>query len=330
MLLRLSIPDLAQRLLNDPMSLSPRDGVGGVLIVGETDANAYSTRFDLSSVPCAVLARSDSGVDPALVDAFFDEFGEPGVTRNASAQPVAFATAARTLRLAAVLPPRDALFLESVTYSLLQSGGEFAQWLADNHRKVRRSGRASSVVEVRRIDDTLHVSLAEPERHNAFSRVMRDELREALTLATVDETITRVVLDGHGSCFSSGGDLAEFGSATSPLDSHLVRTTDSVAQLLLTIGERLVTRLECRVHGPNVGAGVELAAFAPRVVASAKATFRLPEVSMGLVPGAGGTVSVTRRIGRHRAALMMLSGCEIDARTALDWGLIDEIGDGEG
>ena len=248
---------------------------------------------------------------------------------NARLHPIAFATAARTLRLAAALPPRDALFLESVTYSLLQSGGEFGQWLADNHRKVWRSGRASSVVEVRRSEDTLYVSLAEPERHNAFSRVMRDELREALTLATVDETITRVVLDGHGSCFSSGGDLAEFGSATSPLDSHLVRTTDSVAQLLLTIGERLGTRLECRVHGPNVGAGVELAAFAPRVVASAEATFRLPEVSMGLVPGAGGTVSVTRRIGRHRAALMILSGCEIDARTALDWGLIDEIGNGE-
>jgi len=248
---------------------------------------------------------------------------------NARLHPIAFATAARTLRLAAALPPRDALFFESVTYSLLQSGGEFGQWLADNHRKVWRSGRASSVVEVRRSEDTLYVSLAEPERHNAFSRVMRDELREALTLATVDETITRVVLDGHGSCFSSGGDLAEFGSATSPLDSHLVRTTDSVAQLLLTIGERLGTRLECRVRGPNVGAGVEMAAFAPRVVASVEATFRLPEVSMGLVPGAGGTVSVTRRIGRHRAALMILSGCAIDARTALAWGLIDEIGNGE-
>ena len=48
---------------------------------------------------------------------------------------------------------------------------------------------------------------------------------------------------------------------------------------------------------------------------------------MGLVPGAGGTVSVTRRIGRHRAALMMLSGYTVDAETALDWGLIDEIGD---
>lgn len=158
---------------------------------------------------------------------------------------------------------------------------------------------------------------------------MRDELREALTLAVVDRTITRVVLDGRGSNFSSGGDLAEFGSAGSPLEAHLVRTTDSVAQLLLTIGERIGAGLECRVHGTNVGAGVELAAFAPRVVASPDATFRLPEVSMGLVPGAGGTVSVTRRIGRHRAALMMLSGCTIDAETALDWGLVDEIDRGD-
>lgn len=325
MLVRMSAADLIECLLLESTRLSPLAGVGGVILDGAIDRDRW---HELATVPCAVLSLNPDD-DPSLVDLVIDSKHETAIEMNARLHPIAFATAARTLRLAAALPPRDALFLESVTYSLLQSGGEFGRWLSDNHRKVWRSGRASSVVEVRRSEDTLYVSLAEPERHNAFSRVMRDELREALTLATVDETITRVVLDGHGSCLSSGGDLAEFGSATSPLDSHLVRTTDSVAQLLLTIGERLGTRLECRVHGPNVGAGVELAAFAPRVVASAEATFRLPEVSMGLVPGAGGTVSVTRRIGRHRAALMMLSGCEIDARTALDWGLIDEIGNGE-
>ncbi|MFM8650346.1 MAG: enoyl-CoA hydratase/isomerase family protein [Actinomycetota bacterium] len=246
---------------------------------------------------------------------------------NARLYPVAFATVARVARLASQLPPLDALFLESVTYSLLQSGDEHTRWLNDNREKVWRAGRESSVVVFRRDDDTLHVSLADPERHNAFSRVMRDELREALTLAVLDETITRVVLDGQGSNFSSGGDLAEFGTSNSPLVSHLVRTTDSVAQLLLTIGDRIGGALECRVHGHNVGAGAELAAFAPRVVVARGTTFRLPEVSMGLVPGAGGTVSVTRRIGRHRAALMMLSGCTVDAETALDWGLVDEIGD---
>ena len=53
--------------------------------------------------------------------------------------------------------------------------------------------------------------------------------------------------------------------------------------------------------------------------------FMLPEVGMGLVPGAGGTVSIPRRIGPHRAAYLALSGARLDARTALRWGLVDEI-----
>jgi enoyl-CoA hydratase/carnithine racemase len=130
---------------------------------------------------------------------------------------------------------------------------------------------------------------------------------------------------GNGTNFSSGGDLAEFGDAKSPIDAHLARTTDSVPRLLLTLAARIGSGLEFRVHGANVGAGVELVAFAGRVVAAPDSTFRLPEVSMGLIPGAGGTVSITRRIGRWRAVRMMLTGMTIDARTALEWGLVDEV-----
>jgi enoyl-CoA hydratase/carnithine racemase len=74
-----------------------------------------------------------------------------------------------------------------------------------------------------------------------------------------------------------------------------------------------------------VGSGVELAAFAGRVVAHPDTTFSLPELSMGLLPGAGGTVSLPGRIGRHRTAWLMLTGHRIDARTAQAWGLVDEI-----
>ena len=80
-----------------------------------------------------------------------------------------------------------------------------------------------------------------------------------------------------------------------------------------------------RVHGVSVGAGVEFAAFAERVVAAPNASFQLPEVSIGLIPGAGGCVSIPRRIGRQRAAWLALSGRRINAATALEWGLVDEI-----
>ena len=79
------------------------------------------------------------------------------------------------------------------------------------------------------------------------------------------------------------------------------------------------------VHGACVGAGIELPAFAGRVVASRDAWFALPEVAMGLVPGAGGTVSLPRRIGAQRTAWLALTGRRIDAETALAWGLVDEL-----
>ena len=318
----MSASDFTERVVLDPTQLSPLAGVAGVVLTGPIEGNRYS---GLTAVPCAVLTEDSTSIEPSDVDLYLDSRNQTAIESNARLRPVAFATAARLVRTVEQLDPFDALFLESVTYSLLQSGEEFGRWLGANRQQARTVGRTSSVVDARRVDDTLYVSLAEPERRNAFSRAMRDQLREALTVAAVDESITRVVLDGRGSNFSSGGDLAEFGTARSPLDSHLVRTTDSVAQLLLMIGARIGSGLECRVRGDNVGAGVELAAFAPRVVAAPDATFRLPEVSMGLVPGAGGSVSVTRRVGRHHAALMMLSGCIVDAETALAWGLVDEI-----
>ena len=68
-----------------------------------------------------------------------------------------------------------------------------------------------------------------------------------------------------------------------------------------------------------------MAAFCGHVVAAPDAVFGLPELGLGLTPGAGGTVSVTRRIGRWRTAYLVLSGRTIDADTALAWGLVDEI-----
>jgi enoyl-CoA hydratase/carnithine racemase len=81
------------------------------------------------------------------------------------------------------------------------------------------------------------------------------------------------------------------------------------------------------MHGACVGAGVELAAFAGRVVAAPGTTFRLPEVSMGAIPGAGGTVSLPRRIGAPRTLLLGLSGLALAAEDALRWGLVDAVAD---
>src|SRR5699024_7173542 len=90
---------------------------------------------------------------------------------------------------------------------------------------------------------------------------------------------------------------------------------------------RIASRLTAHLHGTCIGAGVEVPAFAGRVLAAPDTTLQLPELGMGLVPGAGGTVSVQRRVGRHRAAWLAVTGGVLDVTTAHRWGLVDDIAD---
>jgi enoyl-CoA hydratase/carnithine racemase len=178
-------------------------------------------------------------------------------------------------------------------------------------------------VRVTRAGDRLDLVLSRPHSRNALNRAMRDGLLEGLALAAADPSLATVVLRGEGTSFCSGGDLDEFGTFSDPAAAHLVRLGTSIGRALLALGERLVVE----VHGPCAGSGVELPAFAPRVLAHPDFTAALPEVGLGLIPGAGGTVSITRRVGRHRMVLLALSGARIDAATALRWGLVDEVGE---
>jgi enoyl-CoA hydratase/carnithine racemase len=94
---------------------------------------------------------------------------------------------------------------------------------------------------------------------------------------------------------------------------------------LNSLRERLGKQLRCELHGENFGAGVELPAFAGWVIATRDTRLCLPEIALGLVPGAGGTASLPRRIGRQRTAWLALTGRAIDGQKAFEWGLIDEI-----
>jgi enoyl-CoA hydratase/carnithine racemase len=138
-----------------------------------------------------------------------------------------------------------------------------------------------------------------------------------------DPAIREIVLRGAGPAFCSGGDLDEFGTLPDPASAHAIRSTRNAGRLLAACAGRL----RAEVHGACVGAGIELPAFASRVVAREDSYFQLPELSLGLVPGAGGTVSIPRRIGRQRTAWLALTGRHLDVRSALAWGLVDEIGD---
>jgi len=180
---------------------------------------------------------------------------------------------------------------------------------------------ADSSVLVESRDLTTWITLNRPERRNAYGARLRDALTTALGIAVADPSVARVVLDGAGPAFCAGGDLDEFGTTPDPTLAHLVRTRGGAG---LPVHE-LADRLEVRVHGACVGGGIEIPAFAGRVVATEDAWFRLPEVEMGLIPGAGGTASIPRRIGPWRAVHLFVTGARLDARTALEWGLVDAL-----
>jgi Enoyl-CoA hydratase/isomerase len=247
--------------------------------------------------------------------------GLEAIEATVAANPLASTTLTTLLRDAAVRSVDEGLLAESAAYSALQGGPEFAAWRTS--RPVRERGDTAPRVRVERDGTTLHVTLTRADARNALDTAMRDQLVDALQLVALDGSITAVHLRGDGSAFCAGGDLDEFGSRPDPATAHLVRMLQSAGRAIDAVADRVTAH----VHGACRGSGVELPAFAGRVLARPDATFGLPEVSLGLIPGAGGTVSVTRRIGRHRTALLALTGDAVDATTALEWGLVDEIGD---
>ncbi|HMO74829.1 MAG TPA: enoyl-CoA hydratase/isomerase family protein [Sphingopyxis sp.] len=237
--------------------------------------------------------------------------------------PLAATIAARVLRLTAKLPFDDALTVESLAYSTLLGGSEFARWLGPVDDDEPPAPGPVDPVRIAREGDRVTLTLDDPANRNAMTAAMRDALYEALANALDDPTRPEVLLRGAGKCFSTGGALAEFGTARDLAEAHVVRTLHSCARALDALGERATVHL----HGACVGSGIEVAAAAHKRIAAPDTWFQLPELTMGLIPGAGGTVTVARAIGRHRTLWMLLSGKRIGAAQALDWGLVHAIED---
>jgi enoyl-CoA hydratase/carnithine racemase len=281
-----------------------------------------------------------AGLEPLLGAASLTLSTGPAADQDCRLVPVGdLAVAAGRLQAAVALSPRAAvscgqllrqtaelgtgpgLAAEAAVYSMLLGGPEFARWLTGRGASRAAHAAARSPVRMSRAGSRLSVVLDDPGRRNALSFRMREALLEAVLLADADETITEVEISGAGPAFCSGGDLDEFGIATDLVAAYLVR----LARAPWRVIDRISDRVTMRVHGACIGAGTELAAFGGRVVAAPGTFFALPEVSMGLVPGAGGSVSVPRRIGRWRAAWLMLTGERLAAELALSWGLVDEL-----
>jgi enoyl-CoA hydratase/carnithine racemase len=270
-----------------------------------------------------VCGRPDlAAPDPAAPWVVADDVEEElaALQESIRVRPIASVTFAHVLRSAPESIPAG-LILESLAYSTLQEGPEFRAWLAERTPRAAEPAGAGPAVLSERDGGRLALTFNRPSVHNAYNAASRDALCAALAVAAGDDSIEEIHLYGAGPSFCSGGDLSEFGSRRDPATAHLIRTGRSGARLLAEMSGRVTAHL----HGACIGAGIELPAFVGRVEADADTRIQLPEIALGLIPGAGGTVSLPRRIGRHRTAWLGLTGRRIDATTALAWGLVDEV-----
>lgn len=306
--------------LSEPPPLEDAGPSGVVVAVGDLDS--AHAEYWLQRASFTLIEHSSDDPRTVCVDSVPDVLAV--LQRRCSTWPVAAATGDDVLRAVDISAPAFAgVITESLAYSTLQSGAEFAAWL--HRRGPRTVPDEADPVLADRDADTLRIRFNRPRRHNAFTTAARAALLDALTVARLDPTVTEVVLSGTGPSFCSGGDLDEFGTFSDPAAAHLARTRHSPALALDELRGRLGQRLRAQIHGQVLGSGLEMAAFCGRVSADPQTRMGLPELELGLIPGAGGTVSITRRIGRWRTAYLFLTGALIDARQALRWGLVDEV-----
>jgi 3-hydroxyacyl-CoA dehydrogenase len=171
-----------------------------------------------------------------------------------------------------------------------------------------------AVVDVKRMGDVALVTMDNPPV-NALSQAVRAGLSDAAKALVADQAVKAVVITGAGRCFSAGADITEFGGAPRP---------PALYQLIHDI-EALDKPVVAAMHGTSLGGGFEIALGCHYRIADRQAKMGLPEVKIGLIPGAGGTQRLPRAIGVAAALDMIVSGNPIDATAAQKAGLVDRI-----
>ena len=174
--------------------------------------------------------------------------------------------------------------------------------------------KISDTVELDVQDGVAIISIDNPPV-NALSRSVRDGLNQAVVKADGDDSASAILIICKGRTYIAGADIREFGQP--PSGTPLFDVHDAI--------ESASKPVVSTIHGTALGGGLETALCCHFRVAVDSAQFGLPEVKLGLLPGAGGTQRLPRIVGVQKALQMMTSGEPIGAGTALDSGLIDEI-----
>ena len=183
-------------------------------------------------------------------------------------------------------------------------------------------GSAFQTILFEKRESVGYVTLNRPEALNVYNVRMRDELYEILGAIRDDPDLDVVVLRGAGDrAFCAGADLSEFLTAPPPAKSRQVRWERDVWGLFLSLPQPAIAAL----HGYVLGSGIEMALCCDLRIASEDARFGLPEVTLGIIPAAGGSQTLPRTIGRAKSLEMLLTNRWIDAREAMSTGLVNRV-----
>lgn len=181
---------------------------------------------------------------------------------------------------------------------------------------------ASDVLVHAQIEDDIAIlTLNRPDRRNALNRAMLSELGANLAMLSGRKDLRAVLIRGEGKAFAAGADIAEMKS----LGSAQAMNVSRLAQRIFTAFEHLPQPTIALIHGFALGGGLELALACDIRIADKGAILGQPEVSLGIIPGFGGTQRLPRIVGRGRAMQMLLTGDPIDADTAFDYGLVTQV-----
>ena len=167
------------------------------------------------------------------------------------------------------------------------------------------------------------ITINRPKKLNALNKATIEELHKAFSSLQDDDTVKVILLTGSGEkAFVAGADISEFAHFSSEEGAKLAAKGQ---ELLFDFVENLSKPVIALVNGFALGGGLELAMSCHFRIASENAKMGLPETSLGVIPGYGGTQRLPQLIGKGRSMEMILTGKMINAQKALDYGLVNEV-----
>ena len=171
--------------------------------------------------------------------------------------------------------------------------------------------------------DILIITINRPDQLNALNGQTIEELHKALALADVDKGVRCIILTGAGEkAFVAGADIKEFAQFSVQEGGMLAARGQ---KLLFDFVEQMSKPVIAAVNGFALGGGLELAMSAHFRVASDNAKMGLPEVTLGVIPGYGGTQRLAQLVGKGKAMEMIVSAAMITASEGLEWGLVNYV-----